>query len=132
MQIFKMIVKIAFLGICVCILSVMLKGWLKEAVLPLQLSFAIITLAVVYDSIKELTEELIYYIGDSEIGTTVFAALLKGALICVVTKLACDIAYDSGNSTVANIIDLAGRIMLLSIGFPFVESVIKTAASFLP
>ena len=127
-----MIIKLAFLGICVCILSVLLKSWMKEAVLPLQLSFAVITIALIYDNIKDLTEELRYYIGDSEIGTMVFSALLKGALICVVTKLACDIANDSGNSTVANIIDLAGRIMLLSIGFPFVESVIKTAVSFLP
>ena len=127
-----MIIKLAFLGICVCILSVLLKSWMKEAVLPLQLSFAVITIALIYDNIKDLTEELRYYIGDSEIGTMVFSALLKGALICVVTKLACDIANDSGNSTIANIIDLAGRIMLLSIGFPFVESVIKTATSFLP
>lgn len=127
-----MILKISLLGICVCILSVMLKGWLKEAVLPLQLSFAVLALAIIFQSIKDVTDGLWDYIGDSKIGSAVFPALLKGALICTVAKLASDIAKDSGNSLVADIIDLTGRIMLLSLGFPFIENVIKTAAGFLP
>lgn len=127
-----MIIKVSLLGICVCVVSVLLKGWLKEAVLPLQISFAVLTLAALFKSIKDVTDGLWGYLGDSEYGSAVFPALLKGALICTVAKLASDAAKDSGNGLVADIIDLTGRIMLLSLGFPFIENVIKTAASFLP
>ena len=127
-----MIIKISILGICVCILSVFLKGWLREAVLPLQISFAVITIAVIFESVRDITDKLNDYLGESEIGNTVFPALIKGALICTVTKLASEAAKDSGNGLVSDIIDLTGRIMILSLGFPFVESVIRTAASFLP
>lgn len=127
-----MIIKVSLLGICVCVVSVLLKGWLKEAVLPLQISFSILTLAALFKSIKDITDGLWGYIGDSEYGSAVFPTLLKGALICTVAKLASDAAKDSGNGLVADIIDLTGRIMLLSLGFPFIENVIKTAASFLP
>lgn len=127
-----MIIRISILGICVCILSVMLKGWLREAVLPFQISFAVITIAVIFESIRDITDKLRDYIGESEIGFMIFPALLKGALICTVTKLASDAAKDSGNGLVSDVIDLTGRIMILSLGFPFVESVIRTATSFLP
>ncbi len=127
-----MIIKVSLLGICVCVISVLLRGWLKEAVLPLQISFAVLTLAIVFKSVKDITDGLWEYMGDSEFGSLVFPALLKGALICTVAKLASDAAKDSGNGLVADIIDLTGRIMLLSLGFPFIENVIKTAASFLP
>ena len=113
-------------------MTVILKGWLKEAVLPLQISFAVLTLVVVFDSVRDITDGLWEYIGESEIGSAVFPVLLKGAVICTVAKLASDIAKDSGNGLVSDIIDLTGRIMLLSLGFPFVENVIKAAASFLP
>lgn len=127
-----MIIKVSLLGICVCVISVLLRGWLKEAVLPLQISFAVLALAVIFKSVKDITDGLLEYMGDSEFGSAVFPALLKGALICTVAKLASDAAKDSGNGLVADIIDLTGRIMLLSLGFPFIENVIKTAASFLP
>lgn len=127
-----MILKISLLGICVCVLSVFMKNWLKEAVLPLQLSFAVIAISAVFKSVRDITDSLWEYAGKSELSSSAFTALLKGALICTVAKLASDAAKDSGNGLVAELIDLSGRIMLISIGFPFVENVIKTAISFLP
>ena len=127
-----MIIRISILGICVCILSVILKGWLREAVLPLQISFAAITIAVIFESIKDITDKLKDYIGASELSYDIFSSLLKGAMICTVAKLVSDAAKDSGNSLVSDVVELTGRIMLLSLGFPFIENVIKTAVSFLP
>ena len=126
-----MIAKISLLGICVCVISVLLRDWLKEAVLPLQLTFAVIVLSVILKSVRDVTDGLWEYMGESEIGSSVFTALFKGALICTVAKLASDAAKDSGNGLIADIIDLTGRIMLITIGFPFVENVIETAVSFL-
>ena len=127
-----MIIRIAILGICVCLLSVILKEYAKEVVLPLQLSFIAVVIAVIFDNIRDISSDFLSFIGNSEIGLSIFYSLLKGAFICVVTKIACDVADDSGNRVVAGIIDIAGRLLLISLGFPYIESVIKTATSFLP
>lgn len=127
-----MILKIAVLAICVCVLSAVLKSYFKEAVLPLELAFAVVALALVGEKAKEVVGELWSSLGDSEIGSAVISALIKGALICIFTKLSCDIAKDSGNTLVSDIIDLTGRIMLIALCFPFLESVIETATAFLP
>lgn len=126
-----MIVKISLLGVCVCILISVMKNSFKEAVLPLELAFVVVVLIVTVSEVKELTDDLRSFLDSTQVGSTVLSALLKGALICVVTKLSSDIAKDSGNSLVCDIIDLTGRVMLISISFPFFESVIKTATAFL-
>lgn len=127
-----MILKISILGILVCVMSVFLKNWLKEAVLPLQLTFAIVAIAAIFKAFQNMVDGMLGYISDSEFGSAVFSVLLKGAVICIVAKLSSDAAKDSGNGLVADIIDLIGRIMLISLGLPFIENVINTAISFLP
>jgi hypothetical protein len=127
-----MILKISLLGICVCILVSLMKSSFKEAVLPLELAFAVVVLIVTVGEIKELTSTFRSFLGDIQIDSTVFSALMKGAVICIVSKLSSDVAKDSGNSLVSDVIDLTGRVLLITISFPFLESVIKIAAAFLP
>ena len=127
-----MIIKIAVMGICVCVITSVMKSFFKEAVLPIELAFAVIAAAVVVDKIKDTAEKLWDFFGATQTEEASFSALLKGALICIVSSFASDTAKDSGNSLVADIIDFSGRILLLTVGFPFFESVIKTALNFLP
>lgn len=125
-----MLLKIAVLGICVSIVCVFLNKYYKEAVLPLEMVFMVIAAIMVTDEAKDALSELSSYLDETGEGMQILSNLVKGAMICVVTKISCDIAKDSGNTVIADIIDLAGRIVLISLCFPFVESVIKTALSF--
>lgn len=127
-----MILKVALVGICVCILCSLLKNRFGEAVLPLEIAFAVVVLLWAGEKMKVLTDDLLSFLSETEAGSAAFSAIIKGALVCVITKLSCDIAKDSGNTLVSDIIDLTGRLMLVTICFPFFESVIKTAVSFLP
>ena len=78
------------------------------------------------DGVRRLTD--LFTLSTSQ--SKIIVCLLKGAVICIVTKLACDVSYESGNIIVGDIIELAGRIILLVISLPFIESVVKTAVAF--
>ncbi len=125
-----MIIKIVCLGICVSILSVILSEYQKSFVLPVQIVFASIIIAMIYGEAKDSVDSILSLFNFEDVTNKILICLLKGALICVSTKLAEDFCKESGNTFVASIIELAGRIMLLVIALPFCESIIKTALSF--
>lgn len=127
-----MIIKIAVLGVVVCVIIAFLKSFSAETVLPLELAFAVIVIAFLSGRIFEAIEKLRDFFGENDTERAVFSALIKGALVCLVTKIAADTAIDSGNRLVGDIIDFSGRVLLLMIAFPFLESVIGTATAFLP
>lgn len=125
-----MIVKIALCGICVCIINVLLRQYNKSFVIFAELIFlgAVVSLIMndAADAVRRMTD--LFTLSTSQ--SKIIVCLLKGAVICIVTKLACDVSYESGNIIVGDIIELAGRIILLVISLPFIESVVKTAVAF--
>lgn len=125
-----MIVKIALCGICVCVINVLLRQYNKSFVIFAELIFlgAVVSLIMndAADGVRRLTD--LFTLSTSQ--SKIIVCLLKGAVICIVTKLACDVSYESGNIIVGDIIELAGRIILLVISLPFIESVVKTAVAF--
>lgn len=125
-----MLLKITVLGICVSVICMLLSRYYKEAVLPLEIAFIVISVILVTDEIKGVVKELSSYMGDIGEGTKILGSLMKGAVICILTKISCDLCKDSGNNVVADMIDIVGRIVLVSLCFPFVQSIIKTAFSF--
>ncbi len=125
-----MIVKIACVCVCVCLLSVLLSQYNKSLVLPLQLCFGVLVALIIFGEIKESISEILGIINFDDKASRVFSCLIKGAFICVITKLTSDISKDSGNNFVSSVVEIAGRIILLTIALPFIESVIKTALSF--
>lgn len=125
-----MIIKIACICICVCLLSVLLSQYFRSIVLPLQLCFGAIVLLIIFSEIKESVADIFNVIDFNDKANKIFSCLLKGATICVLTKLTSDISKDSGNNFVATVVELSGRIMLVVIAFPFIESIIKTALGF--
>lgn len=125
-----MIVKVALCGICVCIINVLLRQYNKSFVIFAELIFvgAVVSLIMndAADGVRRMTD--LFTLSTSQ--SKIIVCLLKGAVICIVTKLACDVSYESGNIIVGDIIELAGRIILLVISLPFIESVVKTAVAF--
>lgn len=95
-----------------------------------ELGFAALIITVILQKSTEVFEEFYSIYNLNSVSDKLFKCLIKGALVCVVTKIACDISCDSGNKTVSDIIEISGRVVLLSIAMPFIKSVIETAISF--
>lgn len=60
-------------------------------------------------------------------GNSAFTMLIKALGICITTQLAADICRDSGSSSLANIVELGGRLMVLALTLPLLKSIAELA-----
>lgn len=125
-----MIIKIALSGICVCILTAILQQYNKSFVIFIEIIFVCIVVSLITDDIVKGVSSLVGLFSHNALNNKILICLVKGAVICILTKLACDISYESGNILVGDIIELSGRVILIIISLPFMESIVKTALSF--
>ncbi|MDR3314738.1 MAG: stage III sporulation AC/AD family protein [Oscillospiraceae bacterium] len=56
-----------------------------------------------------------------------FSLLAKGLGVCITTQLAADICRDSGSAALANLVELGGRLLVLSLALPLLKSVAELA-----
>lgn len=125
-----MIVKIALCALCVCVLSSMLRQYSKSFVIFIEIAFVgIVFSLIIGDAIRSFSSLIDLYSYDTA-QSKVIKCLIKGAVICVLTKISCDVCHESGNVMVGDIVELSGRVILIIISLPFLESVVKTAISF--
>lgn len=126
-----MIIKVIFLGVCVCVLNMILRQTQSIFTVVINIVFVIsvviVLAAYVSDSINNFKELL----DVSTVSGKMLRCLYKGTLICILTGISSDVCKESGNIVVSNIIDITGRVMLLVLAFPYIESIIKTASAFL-
>ena len=125
-----MTLKIILIGICVCILNILLKQTQSVFTLIINIAYAVLVCFVLADRIISYVENLRGLFEVSATVSNTLACLFKGALICILTKLSSDICKENNSLLVSDIIDLSGRIMLLIIAYPFIESIIKVATTF--
>lgn len=57
--------------------------------------------------------------------------LLKGSAVCIFTQIVHDICKDSGQTAVASAVILAGRLTVVALTLPLIESVLKTAIAYI-
>lgn len=125
-----MIVKITLMGICICIISLFLKQYNSSFVIIIDIAFAVIAVIFLVNSSSESVRELKELFAINSATSKITVCLYKAGFICILSKLAGDICNECGSKVIADIIDLSGKIMLLFIALPYIESIIRTAATF--
>lgn len=129
-MIFDMIIKVVLIGLCVCVLNVILRQMQSTFVLIINISYIVLVAFLIFDSAADVINDISDIFGNMSAMSKIFQCLYKGALICILTKISSDVCKESGNTVVSDIIDISGRIMLLIITYPFIVSVIKIATAF--
>ncbi|MDL2287094.1 hypothetical protein LJB90_00825 [Eubacteriales bacterium OttesenSCG-928-G02] len=117
-------------GICaVCIIAVIkqfrseFKPFLVAAASILILSYIAIRLIPMLTFIKTLVDESglgIYY-----------TVMIKALGIAIICQFASEICKDCGENSIANKIELAGKISILLLSVPIIETLISTAKEML-
>ena len=125
-----MLIKIILIGISICVISMFLKQQLRVYIVVLNIVFVISVILLVFDSTVDTIRSISELLDVTSSIGKMFNCLFKAVAVCILTKLSSDICKESGNMVVSDLIDLGGRITLLIISLPFIESVIKTAAAF--
>lgn len=125
-----MFVKILALAAIGVMMTVILKKHCSELVPLFEIALVAVGIVIIGDAeaVKRSGIEKIFAAYSQ--GGELFTAILKGAAVTVLTRFACDVCKESGNSLVADIVELGGRIMLVVLAMPFIEKVTQIALSF--
>lgn len=122
--------KILSLGIVCSLVSILLKRTAKEYVIFVQLGFAVIAGIYIISQSSQLADRMLTYFEMSGNISELCSVMLKGAFVCIASKISCDICIESGNLLISDLIELAGKIILLTLSLPLIEDIIKIAVSF--
>ena len=125
-----MLGKIIFLGLAVCIMNIFLKKQQSEFILPMELVYLTVAVALSLEYLQKIFSDLSGFIDTTEYGSEILSSAIKGAGVCILTKFSSDICAENGNKLIADVIEFTGRVMLLIIAAPYVESVIRIAMAF--
>jgi len=60
-------------------------------------------------------------------GNSAYTMLVKALGICITTQLAADICRDSGSASLANAVELGGRLLVLALTLPLLRSIAELA-----
>lgn len=113
------------------IANILLENTKKEFALILRLSVSAVVvsyvLSICTDRFKSLFESLV----DVTLGSQMLSIMLKSAIICLLFGFVSDVCKESGSLGLSSAVGFAGRILILALCIPLVESVIETALSFI-
>ena len=125
-----MFIKIIILGIIVCIINLLLKQHQSIFILPVNIIYITIVITLLFNEMTDSLLDVAQLFQVSKTVSKVLICLYKAASISILSKIATDICKESGNTVVSDMIDLGGRLVMLSIALPFIRSIIKTAVAF--
>ena len=125
-----MILKIIATGIVCSLICILLKRTAKEYVIFVQLSFAVFAGVIIIKECMTFFDELSSYFSLADNLDGLYSVLCKGAFICIACKIACDISIESGNVLVSDLIELAGKTVMIVLAMPLIKDIIRTAISF--
>ena len=60
-------------------------------------------------------------------GNSAYTMLVKALGVCVTTQLAADVCRDSGSNSLANTVELGGRLLVLGLTLPLLKSIAELA-----
>ena len=126
------IVKIVGVGIVALIIIIVLKQYKPEFALYASIIAGIIILFLVMDKLYGVINLLINISNKAGTGTEFIGILLKITGIAILTEFAVSVCKDSGETAIANKIDLGGKIVIISISIPIITALLELVIKILP
>lgn len=126
-----MIVEVIVFAILSTVLCTVLNRDRPDFSFLLKIAGVSLILVLAFDFAKDrISEFYSYFSGLTEI-SDVLRVLIKAAVICIATSVTSAICKDNGNTAVAQCVELFGRFTMFAVCLPLMESIIKTALSFI-
>ncbi|MBQ3004960.1 MAG: hypothetical protein IJM97_01880 [Clostridia bacterium] len=118
------VVKIAAIVIVAAILSLIVRQYKGEYSLVIQLSGILLVILVALSTISSLFEQITSVMTDSQIDSDFVNLIIKILGISVIIELSADICRDTGNSALASNVEFLGKIIILSMTFPMIKTLV--------
>lgn len=126
------IVKIVGVGLIATVLVILLKQYRPEFALYLSLAAGVLLFSMVIGKVASIVELLQNLANKSNFHSQFLFILLKITGIAILTEFAVSIAKDAGESAIASKIDLAGKVLVISLSIPILTNLVETITTLLP
>ena len=126
------IVKIIGIGLTALIIIIILKQYKPEYVLYTSILAGIFILLLSVSQISGVIDLLKSLSSRANINSQFLGIILKITGIAILTEFAVSICQDSGESAIANKIDIGGKIIIITMSISIISSLLETILKVLP
>lgn len=126
------IVKIIGIGLISLVVIVIVKQYRPEFVLYVSLASGILILMMIMDKLGAIIELLTTLSNKTAINNEFLILLIKVTGIAFLTEFTVSICKDTGETAIANKVDLGGKVLIISMSIPIIASLLETILKLLP
>lgn len=123
--------KIFILAIIIAFFCMILKHVRPEYALICQLCGVVILVLFLMSSFDDVVASLGELLSGSGIDSSFLELLLKALGVSVLTDIAASVCHDSGNNTLANGVELAGKTVIVILALPVLKKLAEAAIGFI-
>jgi len=126
------VLKIIGIGLTALIIIIILKQYKPEFAVYTSIIAGIFILLLSISQISGVINLLKDISSKANINSQFLGIILKITGIAILTEFAVSICQDSGESAIANKIDIGGKIMIITLSLPIISSLLETILKVLP
>lgn len=126
------IVKILGIGLISLIIIIILKQYKPEFAIYVSLMSGVLILMLVFDKLADIIDLLNNLASKSSVNSKFIILLLKITGIAILTEFAVSLCKDSGESAIANKLDIGGKVTIVAVSIPIISSLLETISKVLP
>lgn len=130
-MIIEAVIKISLIGFASVLLGTVLFESKKEYSVLLKISAVAAVFLIAIKTGADKLKEFIFQANRLEGQSEVLTVLFKGAVICILTGVICDLCRENGNHALSGAIETAARIIIIILALPLIDAVMETAFSFM-
>lgn len=126
------IIKIIGIGLTALIVIIILKQYRPEFAVYISIIAGIFILLLSLSQISSVINLLRDLSSKANINSAFLGIILKITGIAILTEFAVSICQDSGESSIANKVDIGGKVIIITISLPIISSLLETILKVLP
>ena len=126
------IIKIIGVGLIALIIIIILKQYRPEFVIYVSIIAGVIILILIMDKVSAIIDLLTSLSNKTVINNEFLVLLIKITGIAFLTEFSVSICKDSGETAIANKIDIWGKVLIISMSIPIIASLLETIIKILP
>ena len=125
------IIKIIGVGL-IALIIIILKQYRPEFVIYVSIIAGVIILILIMDKVSAIIDLLTSLSNKTVINNEFLVLLIKITGIAFLTEFSVSICKDSGETAIANKIDIGGKVLIISMSIPIIASLLETIIKILP
>lgn len=119
------ILKIIIIGVITCIATIVLKHIKPEMSILVSLAGGVVILLMLVNNLTNILSSFSGIASKTNINSQLFSSVLKIVGVGYLTEFGANVCQDTGNSSIADKVLLAGKVVILCFALPIVNSMLN-------